>query len=82
MCMNTGAQRDQYACIKRSVHIHVFSTLYSSIPHNSLKVNVLRIFIDEAFRISGVKYLCIDKLGSAYCVRAQSGCAKLNMTIF
>ena len=54
-----------------------FSTLYTSIPHNSLKVN-LQILIDEAFKIRGAKYLCMDRLGSAYW--AQSGCAKLNIS--
>ena len=51
-----------------------FSTLYTSIPHNSLKVNL----IDEAFKIRGAKYLCMDRLGLAYW--AQSGCAKLNIS--
>jgi hypothetical protein len=54
-----------------------FSTLYTSIPHNSLKVNI-QILIDEAFKIRGAQHLCMDRLGSAYW--AQSGCAKLNIS--
>ena len=42
-----------------------FATLYTNIPHNSLKNN-LKILIEEAYKIRGAKYLSINRHGKAY----------------
>ena len=41
-----------------------FSTLYTSIPHDSLKM-ALTSFIMETYRVRGNKYLVVDKYGNA-----------------
>ena len=42
-----------------------FSTLYTNIPHDSLKCN-LKELIQEAFRVRGAKYLTVNRFGVAY----------------
>ena len=49
-----------------------FSTLYTSIPHSSLKNN-LNTLVKEAYTIRGAKYLNINRQGIAYWSQSQSG---------
>ena len=49
-----------------------FSTLYTSIPHSSLKNN-LNTLVKEAYTIRGAKYLNIKRQGIAYWSQSQSG---------
>ena len=42
-----------------------FATLYTNIPHDSLKNNFQEL-IAEAYRVREAKYLCFNKLGVAY----------------
>ena len=46
-----------------------FSTLYTSIPHSSLKNTLVK----EAYTIRGAKYLNINRQGIAYWSQSQSG---------
>ena len=48
-----------------------FSTLYTNIPHNSLKFN-LRELIKEAYRIRGARYLTVNRFGVAYWSQTHS----------
>ena len=42
-----------------------FATLYTNIPHDSLKCN-LKELITEAFKVRGAKYLSVNRQGVAY----------------
>ena len=42
-----------------------FATLYTNIPHDSLKCN-LKVLITEAFKVRGAKYLSVNRQGVAY----------------
>ena len=53
-----------------------FSTLYTSIPHVSLKTN-MRVLIEEAYKVRGAKYIAISKSGKCYW--AQAGIALMNI---
>ena len=39
-----------------------FATLYTNIPHDSLKINL----IEEAYKVRGAKYFSISRHGTAY----------------
>ena len=41
------------------------ATLYTNIPHDSLKCN-LKVLINEAFRVRGAGFLTVDRQGVAY----------------
>ena len=41
-----------------------FFTLYTSIPHDSLKI-ALTSLVKEAYRVRGNKFLVVDKYGNA-----------------
>ena len=41
-----------------------FSTLYTSIPHDSLKITLTSL-VKEAYRVRGNKFLVVDKYGNA-----------------
>ena len=51
----------------RALHMDSFdfSTLYTKIPHDSLKNN-LKNLIQEAYKIRGAKFLCVRDSGTAY----------------
>ena len=42
-----------------------FFTLYTKIPHDSLKCN-LKVLINEAFRVRGARFLTVNRQGVAY----------------
>ena len=42
-----------------------FATLYTNIPHNSLKIN-LKILIEKAYKVRRAKYLSNSRHGTAY----------------
>ena len=42
-----------------------FSTLYTSIPHYSLKIAITSL-VKEELRVRGNKFLVVDKYGNAY----------------
>ena len=42
-----------------------FATLYTNIPHDSLKIN-LKIRNEEAYKIRGAKYFSVSKHGTSY----------------
>ena len=42
-----------------------FATLYTNIPHDSLKCN-LKVLINEAFRVGGAGFLAVNTQGVAY----------------
>ena len=46
-----------------------FSTLYTSIPHNSLKYS-LQILIDEAYKVRGAVYISVNSNGKCYWAQA------------
>ena len=46
----------------RSLDTFDFSTLYTSIPHHSLKLTI-KSLIKEAFRVRGALYICITRGG-------------------
>ena len=46
----------------RSLDTFDFSTLYTSIPHHSLKLTI-KSLIEEAFRVRGALYICITRRG-------------------
>ena len=54
-------------CESKAKHIDTsdFATLYTNIPHNSLKSN-LHMLIEEAFKVRGAKYLLVNRHGTAY----------------
>ena len=47
-----------------------FTTLYTSIPHDSLKCN-LKLLIDEAFKVRGAGYLSINYKREAYWTQSK-----------
>ena len=47
-----------------------FTTLYTSIPHDSLKCN-LKLLIDEAFKVRGAGYLSINYKRKAYWTQSK-----------
>ena len=49
-----------------------FSTLYTSIPHDSLKHN-LGLLIDEAYRVRGALWLTVNRSGKCMWSRIKSG---------
>ena len=48
-----------------------FSTLYTSIPHGSLKANI-QTLIEEAFKVRGASYISLSKSGKCYWAQAQN----------
>ena len=48
-----------------------FSTLYTSIPHVSLKNN-LRVLVEEAYKVRGANYISINKNGKCYWAQASN----------
>ena len=54
-----------------------FSTLYTSIPHDSLKNN-MRVLIDEAFKVRGAVYLSVNKRGKSYWAQAPNACMNID----
>ena len=55
-----------------------FSTLYTSIPHDSLKNN-MSLLIDEAFKVRGAVYLSVNKRGKCYWAQAPNACIDWNL---
>ena len=56
----------------RSMNTYDFSTLYTSIPHNSLKF-IMKELIEEAFRVRGAQYLSFNNRGKCYCSGEKRG---------
>ena len=56
----------------KSMDSYDFSTLYTSIPHDSLKHN-LGLLIDEAYRVRGALWLTVNKSGKCMWSRTKSG---------
>ena len=54
-----------------------FSTLYTSIPHDSLKNN-MSLLIDKAFKACGAVYLSVNKSGKCYWAQAPNACMNFN----
>ena len=47
-----------------------FTTLYTNIPHDSLKGN-LKLLIEDAFKVRGARYLSINYKGEAYWTQSK-----------
>ena len=56
-----------------------FSTLYTSIPHVSLKNN-LHELIDEAYKVRGAVYLAVNKKGICYWANSRGAYMNINKT--
>ena len=56
----------------KSMDSYDFSTLYTSIPHDSLKHN-LGLLIDEAYRVRGALWLTVNRSGKCMWSRTKSG---------
>ena len=56
-----------------------FSTLYTKIPHVSLKNN-LHELIDEAYKARGAMYLAVNKKGICYWANSRGAYMNINKT--
>ena len=68
--INTSAKAKHYDS-------YDFSTLYTSIPHDSLKNN-MSLLIDEAFKVRGAVYLSVNKRGKCYWAQAPNACMNID----
>ena len=67
---------NMYSCAKH-LDTYDFSTLYTSIPHDSLKHNIRKLIV-EAFKVRGAQYLAISKKGSGYWAQTRIANVSIN----
>ena len=52
--------------ILNSLHDNYVATLYTNIPHEGLKMNIISNHVREAFEVREAKYLIVDNHGTAH----------------